>query len=64
MDITIPITIPDYLYDFYKTGAAQLQRESPEEMMATALEQYAGIVAIELLKAKGISFGDDNETIL
>ncbi len=58
MDVTVSVTISDFVYDFYKTGAARLQRETPEEMMAIALEQYAGMVAIELLKAQGISLDE------
>lgn len=58
MPITTSVTVPDYIYDFYKTGAAKLHRETPEELMEIALKQYAGIVAMELLKAQGISPDD------
>lgn len=60
MKVITSVTIPDYVYDFYKHGAMRLQRETPEEMMAIALEQYAGMVATELLKANGISLDENN----
>ena len=60
MEIITSVRIPDYVYDFYKKGAAHLNRESPEELMEIALEQYAGIVAIELLKAHGEFLDEDS----
>ena len=59
LKIKTSVTIPDYVYDFYKKGAAQLNRETPEKLMKIALEQYAGMVAKELLNANGISLDDD-----
>ena len=59
MKIKTSVTIPDYVYDFYKKGATQLNRETPEELMEIALEQYAGMAAKELLNANGISLDDD-----
>ncbi|MBR4290015.1 MAG: hypothetical protein IKT52_05170 [Oscillospiraceae bacterium] len=59
MKVTTTVTIPDYVYDFYKKGAEELKRETPESMMEIALEQYAGMVAKELLKAQGISLDED-----
>lgn len=60
MDVLISVAIPDYVYEFYKTGAEKLHRETPEELMAIALKQYAGIVAMELLKEYDLSL-DGNE---
>ena len=58
--ITTAVTIPDYVYDFYQKGAERLNRESPEEMMEIALAQYAGRVALELLKANGVCLDEGN----
>lgn len=60
MRITTAVTIPDYVYDFYKKGSQELERGTPEEMMEIALEQYAGMVAAELLKANGISLDEED----
>lgn len=63
MKISVSVTIPDYVYDFYKTGATRLNRDTPEEMMEIALEHYAGMDAKEILNANGISLGRDNDDI-
>ena len=60
MQMTTTVTVPDYVYDFYKIGASRLHRETPEELMEIALEQYAGMVAKELLKARGESLDEDS----
>lgn len=38
MQMTTTVTVPDYVYDFYKIGASRLHRETPEELMEIALE--------------------------
>lgn len=60
LKITTSVTVPDYVYDFYRNGAARLNRDTPEEIMEIALEQYAGMVAMELLKSSGTSLDEGN----
>ena len=50
MHVITSVRVPDYVYEFYKLGAARLKRNSPEELMEIALERYAGMVANDLLK--------------
>lgn len=48
MDIPVTITVPDYVYAFYKKVSEQMPSRTVEEIMASALFRYAGIVAEEL----------------
>ena len=48
MDIPVTITVPDYIYAFYKKVSEQMPSHTIEEIMASALFRYAGIVAEEL----------------
>lgn len=48
MDITVTLTIPDYVFSFYQKVAAQMPDHTVQEVMAQALYGYAGIVAEEL----------------
>ena len=48
MDIAVTITVPDYVYAFYKKVSEQMPSRTVEEIMACALFRYAGIVAEEL----------------
>ena len=60
MNVRTSVTIPDYVYDFYKIGAARLNRKKPEELMEIALVQYAGIVAQDLQKTEDHSSDERN----
>ncbi len=48
MDISVTITVPDYVYAFYKKVSEQMSPHTVEAIMASALFRYAGIVAEEL----------------
>lgn len=49
MGITISVTIPDYLYDFYSKVAAEMKNVTVPELASRALKLYAGIVAEDVL---------------
>ena len=59
MDVITSVTIPDYVYEFYKAGAKRLNCKAPEELMEIALLRYAGLVAFDLLQANEISIDED-----
>lgn len=48
MDVTVAITVQDFVYDFYKKVADNMPPRTVEEIMASALFRYAGIVVKEM----------------
>lgn len=48
MDVSVTVTVPDYVYAFYQKVSAQMSPCTVEEIMASALFRYAGIVVEEL----------------
>lgn len=60
MQITTSVTVPDYVYQFYAKVSAHLQQGSNEEMMSIALEQYAGMISLEIMKDKESEDEPDN----
>ena len=59
MDVITSVRIPDYIYEFYKIGAARLKCSGPEELIEIALKEYAGVVAFDLLKAQEIHLDEE-----
>ena len=52
MKITVPVTIPDYVYLFYQKASEEMQLTAPQELMARILILYAGTLSEEILKNK------------
>ena len=50
MEITTSITVPDYVYFFYRKLANQMDNATAEQVMAQALLVYAGSAAAEVIK--------------
>ena len=48
MDVSVTVTVPDYVYAFYKKVSEQMPGQTVEQIMASALFRYAGIVVEEL----------------
>ena len=48
MGVTVTITVQDFVYDFYKKVAANMPPRTVEEIMASALFRYAGLVVEEM----------------
>lgn len=48
MGVTVTITVQDFVYDFYKKAADNMPHCTVEEIMASALFRYAGIVVQEM----------------
>ena len=57
MDMLIKLTIPNYIYRFYRDASQHVAGSSAEDIMADALCAYAGLlneeVASQLKKASG-----------
>ncbi len=48
MGVPITITVQDFVYDFYTKVADNMPHRTVEEIMASALFRYAGIVIEEM----------------
>ena len=57
MDMLIKLTVPNYIYRFYRDASQHVAGSSAEDIMADALCAYAGLlneeVASHLKKASG-----------
>jgi len=49
MKITVNITVPDFVYQFYAKVSSDLGDRTTEEAMSDALFIYAGMVSQEIL---------------
>lgn len=48
MDVSVTVTIPDYVFAFYQKIAEQMPPHTVQEIMSDALFRYAGNVAEEM----------------
>jgi len=48
VDVVTKITVPDYVYQFYKKVAENITHTTIEETMSRALFGYAGFLAKEM----------------
>jgi len=53
MDVVTKITVPDYVYEFYKKVAENITHASTEETMSRALFGYAGFLAEKMEQEDG-----------
>ena len=52
MDIIVKVSIPQYIYRFYKQASQHIANSSPEELMADALSAYAGLLSDQVAKER------------
>lgn len=48
MDVIIKLTVPNYIYRFYKDASQHVADSSAEEIMSDALCAYAGLLNEEI----------------
>ena len=49
MEITVNVTVSDFVYEFYAKAASDLGDRTVEEIMSEALFMYAGLIAQDML---------------
>ncbi len=52
MDITVKLTVPNYIYRFYRNSSLHISGSSPERVMADALSAYAGLLSEDIAKQR------------
>ena len=52
MDVSVTVTVPDYVFSFYQKIAEQMPPHTVQEVMSDALFCYAGTVAEEMNSGK------------
>ena len=62
MDIYIKLTVPNYVYRFYKDASQHIAGSSAEELMADALCAYAGLLNKEVAREWNKFFPEITET--
>ena len=61
MDVLVKLTVPNYIYRFYREASAHIADSSPEEVMSDALAAYAGLLSDDISKALKTAHGQDPE---
>ena len=56
MDVIIKLTVPNYIYRFYKDASQHVAGSCAEDIMADALCAYAGLLNEEVAKQQKKDF--------
>lgn len=52
MDVLIKLTVPNFIYRFYKDASRHIADSTPETVMADALSAYAGLLSSDIAKER------------
>ena len=52
MDVTVTLTIPNYIYRFYRNSSLHISGSSPEAVMSDALSAYAGLLSEDIARQR------------
>ena len=52
MDVIVKLTLPNYIYRFYRNSALHIRDGSAEAVMADALSAYAGLLSPEIARQR------------
>ena len=52
MDVIVKLTVPNYIYRFYRNSAQYISGSSPETVMADALSAYAGLLSEDIARQR------------
>lgn len=63
MDMLIKLTVPNYIYRFYRDASQHVAGSSAEEIMADALCAYAGLLNEDVAKQWKEASQKDDEPI-
>ena len=59
MKVLVKLTVPNYIYRFYRNASLHVAGRTPEEIMADALSAYAGLLSEEVARERNNSPADD-----
>ena len=60
MNILIKLTVPNYIYRFYKDAAQHVADSTPETIMSDALCAYAGLLNEDIAKEQKKVLSEEN----
>ncbi len=52
MKVLVKLTLPNYIYRFYRDASAHVDAATPEQVMADALSAYAGLLSEDVAKQR------------
>lgn len=52
MDVIVKLTVPNYIYRFYRNSSLHISGSSPETVMADALSAYAGLLSEDIARQR------------
>ena len=55
MNVSVKLTVPDYIYQFYQEASRHVIQCGPEDIMADALCAYAGLLNKEIAQQQKTS---------
>lgn len=58
MDILIKLSVPNYVYRFYRDASHHIAGSSTEDIMSDALSAYAGLLSDAVAKEREQAFPD------
>lgn len=61
MDVLIKLTVPNYIYRFYRDASQHIAGCSTEKVMADALSAYAGLLSQDIAKERSSDDPDDSD---
>lgn len=61
MDVLVRLTIPNYIYRFYRDASLYVADSSPEDIMADALSNYAVMLSEDIARAHTEETADDEK---
>ena len=59
MDVTVKLTVPNYIYRFYRNSSLHISDSSPEAVMSDALSAYAGLLSEEVARQRAQESTDE-----
>jgi len=59
MDVIVKLTLPNYIYRFYRNSSQYISDASPETVMADALSAYAGLLSRDIAKKRAQETSSD-----
>ena len=59
MDVLVKLTVPNYIYRFYKQASDHIADGSPEDIMSDALCAYAGLLSPDMEKQRQAAMDPD-----
>ena len=48
MDVIVKLTVPNYIYSFYRDASRNIFGSSPEAVMSDVLASYAGLISKDI----------------